>query len=94
MGDATLSEPRSWRRIQTRDLANASELLWRCTSLCTHFATVRIPLADFEGADLTHGGVRFTFDDSDRGPIYMIDIRISPISGRATTATPTSAWTQ
>jgi hypothetical protein len=102
MGDGTPSEPVQLEAYT--DLAvpvgavvktNASEVRVNSSRLHPILQTVRIPLADLEGADLTQvRRVRFTFDGTDTGAIYMSDIRISPISGRGTPATPTSSPAQ
>ncbi len=47
--------------------------------------TARISLADFPNADLTAvRGVRFTFEDTPTGAIYLANIRLSTLSGLGT----------
>jgi hypothetical protein len=49
--------------------------------------TVRIPLADFRGVDLSRiRGIRFTFDGTATGAIYLSDIRISSLTQKASSA--------
>ena len=49
--------------------------------------TVRIPLEDFRGVDLSRiRGIRFTFDGTATGAIYLSDIRISSLSQKASSA--------
>src|SRR5262249_17638757 len=44
--------------------------------------TIRVPLTDFPGADLTDvRGVRFTFDRSASGSINLANVRLSALSG-------------
>lgn len=47
--------------------------------------TARIPLSDFAGADLTQvRGVRFSFDGTATGAIYLANVRLSTLTGLGT----------
>lgn len=55
--------------------------------------TVRIPLVDFGNFDLTKvRGVRFIFDQTPKGSIYLANLRISNSNGPGTLALASPSW--
>ena len=75
--DAVLSNPVSLKSVAVVRRPGGSFLgSWINTNEL--FQTVRIPLSDFTGADLSNfRGVRFTFDRSPKSSIYLANVRLT-----------------